>query len=126
MTIRDLHRFSIKSKYETIYKIRRFVYHRVSICFLFALFIQQTMTRSQTSGGDLINWSWKIRTLYGFLSDVQYFRPEEHFSFYLVINIALACFYSFILEFLLMRTIKKRVNKRNEELVNGGNQAEDI
>ena len=71
------------------------------------LFIERTMTRSQTSGGDVIDYDWKIRTFYGFLSDSKFSRPEEDFVFYLAVNIAFAFLYSFIIAFFLNRKIKK-------------------
>ena len=85
-----------------------FVIALIFVSFL-PLFIEQTMTRSQTSGnsGDIIHWSWKIRTFYGFLSDSKFLRPEENFAFYLFVNTVLAFLYSFIIAFFLNRIIKK-------------------
>ena len=62
------------------------------------LYIVLTMTRSQTErGGDIIDWGWKLRTLYSFWSDYNYFRPEENFFFWLVLNLALACLYALVI-----------------------------
>jgi len=62
------------------------------------LYIKQTMTRSQSgSGGDIIGWGLKLRTLYSFWSDYNYFRPEENFFFWLVLNLALACLYALVI-----------------------------
>lgn len=75
------------------------------------LYLKRTMTRSQTPRGDVIDYDWKIRTLYGYISDYDYFRPEENFVFYLGVNIALACVYAFIISggvFLLATFMKKR------------------
>lgn len=75
------------------------------------LFIERTMTRSQTFGGDVIDYGWKTRTLYGYISDYKYFRPEENFVFYLAVNILLALIYAFIISggiFLLTAFVKSR------------------
>ena len=62
------------------------------------LYITQTMTRSQSeSGGDTIGWGLKPRTLYSFWSDYNYFRPEENFFFWFVLNLGLACLYSLVI-----------------------------
>ena len=62
------------------------------------LYIERTMTRSQLeSGGNVISWRWKLRTLYSFWSDSKYFRPEENFFFWLVLNLALACLYALVI-----------------------------
>ena len=61
------------------------------------LYVGRTMTRSQTFGGDVIDYDWKIRTLYGYISGYDYFRPEEHFAFYLAVNVVLAFIYAFII-----------------------------
>ena len=66
------------------------------------LFIQKTMTRSQASGGDVIDYDWKFRTFYGFLSNYAYFRPEENFFFWLMVNFCLACFYAFVVAFVIV------------------------
>ena len=74
------------------------------------LFIERTMIRSQTSGGDVIDYEWKIRTLYGFLSNYNYFRPEEYFAVSLAVNLILAFVYAFIAAlfvFLLISIIKR-------------------
>lgn len=60
------------------------------------LFIQKTMTRSQTASGDVIDYGWKFRTFYAFMSNYEYFRPEENFFFWLVMNFGLACLYALV------------------------------
>lgn len=80
------------------------------------LYVEQTMTRRQTPRGDAIDYGWKIRTLYGYVSDYNYFRPEENFAFYLAVNILLACVYAFIISggtFLLMSFVKNRKTRSN-------------
>ncbi|HMS39916.1 MAG TPA: hypothetical protein PKE69_06810 [Pyrinomonadaceae bacterium] len=76
------------------------------------LFFERTMIRSQVmgNGGDVIRYDWKIRTFYGFLSNYEYFRPEEYFSFLLAVNLILACVYAFIVAFIIFSlfTIIKR------------------
>lgn len=75
------------------------------------LFIERTMIRSQTSGGDVIDYEWKIRTFYGFLSSYNYFRPEEYFAVSLVVNLILAFVYAFIAALvvaLLISIVKRR------------------
>lgn len=78
------------------------------------LYIQRTMTRYQMSGGggDVIDYAWKIRTLYGYLSDYNYFRPEENFSFWLAVNLGLAGVYSFVIALVLVLFLVYR--KRRE------------
>ncbi len=66
------------------------------------LYVERTMTRSQTSGGDIIDYEWKIRTLYGFLSNYNYFRPEEYFAFLLAVNLGLACLYAFLIALVIV------------------------
>ncbi len=79
------------------------------------LYIERTMTRSQMeSGGDIISWGWKFRTLYSFWSDYKYFRPEENFFFWLALNLALACLYALVITLcvaLLLAYRKRRVGK---------------
>lgn len=74
------------------------------------LYIERTMTRSQVmgNGGDIIDYEWEIRTLYGFLSDYNYFRPEEYFSFLLAVNLGLACVYAFIIALFIVLLIVYR------------------
>lgn len=69
------------------------------------LFIQKTMTRNQTPSGDVIDYDWKFRTFYAFLSNYAYFRPEENFSFWLVVNFGLACFYAFAVSLIIVYMI---------------------
>lgn len=78
------------------------------------LFVERTMTRSQTSGGsgDTIDWSWKIRTFYDLSSNLKFSRPEENFAFYLAVNIVLALLYSFVFAFFLNWAIKKFTAKQ--------------
>jgi hypothetical protein len=61
------------------------------------LYIQKTMTRSMTAGGDVIDYDWKINTLYGFFSERRFFRPEEDFAVWLGVNLGLACLYAFVI-----------------------------
>ena len=79
------------------------------------LYIERTMTRSQMeSGGDIVSWGWKLRTLYSFWSDYNYFRPEENFFFWLVLNLALACLYALVITLgtaWLLAYRKRRVGK---------------
>lgn len=87
----------------------------VFISFL-PLFIERTMTRSQTFGGDVIDYNWKITTLYGYISNFHYFRPEEHFAFYFIVNVALAFVYALLISggfFLLPALVKSRKVKAN-------------
>ncbi len=84
------------------------------------LFIERTMIRSQVmgNGGDVIHYDWKIRTLYGFLSNYKYFRPEEYFSFLLAVNLILACIYALIVALvivLLVAIIKNQKGKTKNE-----------
>ncbi|MGI9055349.1 MAG: hypothetical protein ACR2F2_06045 [Pyrinomonadaceae bacterium] len=75
------------------------------------LYIKRTMIRSQTKGGDVIDYGWEIETLYGYLSDSNYFRPEQDFSFWLAVNLGLACFYAFVIALgtvLLIVFLKRR------------------
>ena len=70
----------------------------LSLVTFLPLYIAQTMTRSQTErGGDIIDWGLKLRTLYSFWSDYNYFRPEENFFFWLALNLALACLYALVI-----------------------------
>lgn len=71
------------------------------------LFVQKTMTRSQTSGGDIIDYDWQVRTFYGFLSASKYPQPEENFAFYFLLNFALACFYSLTAAYFVNLIFKK-------------------
>jgi len=84
--------------YETHYSLFHLVYRRAFAGSVLPLYIERTMTRSQMeSGGDIISWGWKLRTLYSFWSDYNYFRPEENFFFWLVLNLALACLYALVI-----------------------------
>ena len=78
----------------------------------FPLFIERTMIRSQTSGGDVIDYEWKIRTFYGFLSSYSYFRPEEYFAVSLAVNLILVFIYASIVAFVIVLFSKKLLNFR--------------
>lgn len=75
-------------------------------------YIQKTMIRSQTSGGDVIYYEWKFRTLYNYVFDYDYFRPEENFAFFLAVNVVLACIFAFIIAFVIVLFIMSRDRRR--------------
>lgn len=76
------------------------------------LYIKRTMIRSQTPGGDVIDYEWKILTLYGFLSDYNLFRPEEYFTFFLAVNLVLACVYAFVIALAIVLLLAYRKASR--------------
>ena len=75
-------------------------------------YIQRTITRSQTSGGDVIDYGWKARTLYGYIFDYNYFRPEEYYALYLAVNIVLACVFALVIAFVIVLFIMSRDSRR--------------
>ena len=84
---------------------------------LLPLYIVPTMTRMQMStGGDIINWGIGLVSLYDYLSDYEYMSPETSPRLWLIVNIALAIFYSslitIIIELLLARGRARKINER--------------
>ena len=78
------------------------------------LYIRRAMTRSQTSGGDIIDYEWKIITLYDFLSNYIYYRSEEDFSFWYAVNLGLACFYAFIFALIVILLLVYRKHRKDK------------
>jgi len=76
------------------------------------LYIKRTMIRSQTTGGDVIDYEWEIRTLYGFLSGYNYFRPEDNFAFYLAVNLILVCVYASVIALVIVLLLAYRQRAR--------------
>jgi hypothetical protein len=73
------------------------------------LYVARTMTRSfqAGSGGDIIEWGWRLSTLASYWSDYRYFRPEEQPAFWLAVNLVLGLIYALaitvLIDQLLMR-----------------------
>ncbi len=71
------------------------------------LYVARTMTRSfqAGSGGDIIEWGWRLSTLRSYWLDYRYFRPEEQPAFWLAVNLALGLVYALAITFLIDRLL---------------------
>ena len=63
------------------------------------LYVERTFVRSWGPGmaGDAVEWGWALRTLAGFWSDYDYFRPEQRPALWLCVNVALAVAYAVLI-----------------------------
>ncbi len=79
-------------------KIRFAVLFSAALCLalFLPLFIAPQMTRSQTTGGDVIDWGLKFTSLINYWSERNYFRPEENFFVWLAVNCLLALIYALL------------------------------
>ncbi len=66
------------------------------------LYVKRTMT--WTDNG-FVTWGWRFNTLVNYLSDYNYFRPEEEFFHWLAVNLMLALIYALLIAFGIDRAI---------------------
>jgi hypothetical protein len=78
------------------------------------LYIERTMIRSWRTdhAGDVIEWGWALRTLSGYWSDYNYFRPEQRPAFWLAVNVALAITYALTIALGLDQLLMWRKRRR--------------
>ena len=78
------------------------------------LYIERTMMRSWQVNhlGDLVEWGWKLCTLYSYWSNYRYFRREQNPALWLGVNLALAFTYALLIALIVDRVLARR--KRRE------------
>jgi flagellar biogenesis protein FliO len=58
------------------------------------LYVERTMMRSLSSGGDIIDWGWQLRTLHDFWANARYFGSDQQPGFWLMVNLVLGLGYA--------------------------------
>lgn len=63
------------------------------------LYVERTMVRSWQvdHAGDVIDWGWKLRTLWSYWTNYSYLRPEQQPAFWLSVNLALGFTYALVI-----------------------------
>ena len=84
-----------------------------AVCPFVPLYVAREMTRAFMTGGggDRITYGWSLRTLGGFVQDMQSMRPEQFPQYMLAVNLGLAVVYAALLAW-LVDTARTRLGRR--------------
>jgi hypothetical protein len=76
------------------------------------LYVERTMTRSLSTGGDIIDWGWRLRTWPDFWAKARYFGSDQQPGLWLGVNLALGLGYAFAIALTLDWFFKRRKRHR--------------